>query len=62
VIGLICFALGLVLMSMAQLLNVQFNYDGESPVMIILWSFVIIVAFCLLFLFVSVTVFGGMIL
>jgi hypothetical protein len=61
-IGLLIFSLGMLMMGIAQLINVQFNYDSESSIPMIVWSFVIMIAFALLYIFISVIVFGGIIL
>lgn len=60
-IGILCFVLGLALGMAATFVNVLFNYESDSSVLMIVWSFVIIVMFALLFLFISVVTFGGVI-
>lgn len=57
-IGLYVFVLGIVLGLVAQYVNVVMNYESESSLGIILWSFAIIIGASVLFYFVSVLVFG----
>lgn len=61
-IGLACFAIGIALGMAVTFVNVLFNYDGESSIGMVLWSFVIWAGLVLLFLFISAIVFGGVII
>ena len=61
-IGMVIFGVGIMLGLASQLVNVLFNYDGESSVAMIVWSFLILIGFLALYVFISVVSFGGMIL
>jgi hypothetical protein len=58
-IGLICFGIGLVLGTAAQLASIPLTYDSESSMGMIIGGLLIVVGFLFLYVIFTTIMFGG---